>query len=660
MHKTSYTLTVFRQYTNRIDPETALKGVKQSATSGIGKVLAERGGWSASKPVLTIEENPTGYLYAARITFRHSSARSFTVASADRQFSVITERFFRRVKKFSWYTEPVIENAVQNLAPKNDRPQVVEKAPVPSGPDAIVIPANWRDYFADIYMRNDQIEEIMESIRTFKDTNGEIRNHILLWGAPGCIAGDSFIHYEVRNNGERRNSKGGTIESLYRRFNGIGYYKSSKESFRVQSIDSNGKVFMNTVTNVVFSGVKKVYEIKTERGNSLKATADHEFLTEGGYTALSNLRVNDTVFIDPKRVAEKGGKNQKYRKEIFVKTHPTAKTKSVNGYTYYRLRVYQAVYEAHQNGLSLSEYVRILNNPELQTKPLWTIPKGYEVHHKDNDINNNEVSNLILKTKSEHVLLHLDSSLSNIARYVQQDKIVSISYIGEEKTYDISVQDPHRNFIANGIAIHNCGKTLVGLAIENMLGKHAVRRFDASSMTRAGAEDLILEADPLQPILILEEGEKAHESNFPWMLGVTDDRGEVIKTNARRGCQQKKVKCLIIMTVNNRTKFSKYQEGALVSRFNTPIYFPMPDRNVLRQVLLRDLHLIPNANPNWVDPALEYALEVEKTFSARRIRAIMTNARDRLLTGEYQEARKRMLSTEASDKKVLKEFDIEL
>lgn len=40
------------------------------------------------------------------------------------------------------------------------------------------------------------------------------------------------------------------------------------------------------------------------------------------------------------------------------------------------------------------------------------------------------------------------------------DEIVDIRPFGEQMTYDIVMQDPYRNFVANGIVVHNCGKTL--------------------------------------------------------------------------------------------------------------------------------------------------------------------------------------------------------
>ena len=65
----------------------------------------------------------------------------------------------------------------------------------------------------------------------------------------------------------------------------------------------------------------------------------------------------------------------------------------------------------------------------------------------------------------------------------------------------------------------------------------------------------------------------------------------------------------------------------------------MPDRALLQKILLREVKKIPGGKEEWVAPALDYALDVEKTYKARRIKAIMTNARDRLLDGSYQAAR---------------------
>lgn len=55
------------------------------------------------------------------------------------------------------------------------------------------------------------------------------------------------------------------------------------------------------------------------------------------------------------------------------------------------------------------------------------------------------------------------------------EEAVSIEFLGEEPTYDIICEDPHRNFSANGMIVHNSGKTLMSIALSIML--HADKTF---------------------------------------------------------------------------------------------------------------------------------------------------------------------------------------
>lgn len=205
-----------------------------------------------------------------------------------------------------------------------------------------------------------------------------------------------------------------------------------------------------------------------------------------------------------------------------------------------------------------------------------------------------------------------------------------------------------------------CGKTETGLAVARMLGDDCVLRLDATATTKAGAENLILERDVIPPVLIIEELEKVNEANLPWLLGVLDDRGEIIKTNARVGSVTRKAKMLVIATVNNYKKFASFQEGALEDRFPVRPYFPMPNRELLRKILLREVSKIPGGREEWIDPALDYALNIERTFKARRIKAIMTNGRDTLLDGSYQDAQTRMIARKTNDVEELRRFGVEI
>ena len=238
--------------------------------------------------------------------------------------------------------------------------------------------------------------------------------------------------------------------------------------------------------------------------------------------------------------------------------------------------------------------------------------------------------------------------------YDRDDQILEV--IESVRTAKDTNMDVRNHCLLHGVP--GSGKTEIGLALWRLLGEGVVKRLDATATTKAGAENLLLEMEVIPPVIILEELEKVNEANLPWLLGILDDRGEIIKTNARIGSVSRQAKCLVIATVNNLAKFESFQEGALKDRFGIPLYFGVPSRELLRRILMREVHKIPGGKEEWVEPALKYALEIEKTFQARRIKSIMTNARDRLLDGSFQRARSRMAVQRQEDKDTLADFGI--
>lgn len=191
-----------------------------------------------------------------------------------------------------------------------------------------------------------------------------------------------------------------------------------------------------------------------------------------------------------------------------------------------------------------------------------------------------------------------------------------------------------------------CGKTSILLAFEQMIGSDNIIKLDATMTTKAGAENLILQLERIPPVLIIEEAEKCNPMNLPWLLGILDQRGELIKTNARVGSVRREAHCLCLATVNNLTEFKGIMAGALASRFAHKIYCPRPNREILERILAREVERM-NGNPAWIQPALDYVLTVEKTDDPRRAISIL-DGRDRLLDGSYQrdlmEIHKAMLS----------------
>ena len=73
------------------------------------------------------------------------------------------------------------------------------------------------------------------------------------------------------------------------------------------------------------------------------------------------------------------------------------------------------------------------------------------MHHIDENHFNNVPSNLITLCESCHQRVHNKNLLFAIP-----DTVVSIEYVGCIPVFDIEMDSPYHNFVANGVVVHNC------------------------------------------------------------------------------------------------------------------------------------------------------------------------------------------------------------
>jgi hypothetical protein len=178
------------------------------------------------------------------------------------------------------------------------------------------------------------------------------------------------------------------------------------------------------------------------------------------------------------------------------------------------------------------------------------------------------------------------------------------------------------------------GKSEILRGVKDMAGENGVIELDGTQSTAAGAINLLMNTDILPPILIIEEIEKVSDASFMWLLGVLDGRAEIRKVT-NWGVSQRKLPCVCIATVNDLDLFQSRHSGALASRFAHKLYCPRPTEEILRRILLREVLSI-NGNLEWVEPAIRYCVDIEKTTDPRRFVACCLTGRDQLLTGQFQ------------------------
>lgn len=247
-----------------------------------------------------------------------------------------------------------------------------------------------------------------------------------------------------------------------------------------------------------FTGVKEVYELKTKRGHSLKLTSNHKLckvinkednnndeINKENWVELKDLKVGDEIslsnhrslnewkgagsFVDGwvvgeavatdnfKYLCNKYGVNGKSNfTPITEKTSSNFQRGLIKAFVAHSSYVKDNKYYIMSKNLNHLECLqRMLARMGVQSA--FLLFTGQKVSHtlvisNDNIIIFNrlmEYSNKDTTPTSEN---------HNLENFV--DTIASITYVGEEKVYDVTVNDVHE-FCANGIRAHNCGEILL-------------------------------------------------------------------------------------------------------------------------------------------------------------------------------------------------------
>jgi SNF2 family DNA or RNA helicase len=291
--------------------------------------------------------------------------------------------------------------------------------------------------------------------------------HFALFFEQGCVASSTTV--SVNRGGCSRKL---TIEQLYRSFNrveldqkGTGYDPSIPSYIRSMVDD---QIRLNLITGVVRSGEKFVVRLTIGGKNHLKLTPDHEVFTQRGFVPVQALRIGkDLVAIDTLRKHEKTGsgtaKRTKYRTKNVGPFHPYSRqVETAAGKFTNTMELHRIVYEASLNGVSLDQFIANTRKPNSGMK--FVDPSKFHIHHIDHNPTNNHTSNLQCLAAEKHRQHH--ATYDNFKHGTLAFRTVTaIEPVGLEMTYDVICADPYRNFVANGIVIHNCGKTSTAINI---------------------------------------------------------------------------------------------------------------------------------------------------------------------------------------------------
>jgi thymidylate synthase (FAD) len=296
--------------------------------------------------------------------------------------------------------------------------------------------------------------------------------------------------------------------------------KKRIKKMRIRSLNEETNTFTyNHIKDVVHSGTQPVYLVKLEDGKSIKCTKNHKILTPSGWKTLADLDVKSSVMANgiplanadktyqskewladkfaagmiPKEVAALAGCSAESVKKWAYIHRLTWQKRQWNAGIKYNINISEEERERRRQHAKRLADARMKNGaPKGENHPSWKpdVPvekrvyywlkyerkriiaeKGgrccgcgstqkLHVHHikpvKQFPELAYDEDNMEILCATCHAKHHKAGTVNPLCAHPV--KIKSIEYVGLEQTYDLVLEDPHHNFVANGIVVHNSSR----------------------------------------------------------------------------------------------------------------------------------------------------------------------------------------------------------
>lgn len=207
--------------------------------------------------------------------------------------------------------------------------------------------------------------------------------------------------------------------------------------------ETTGELVSNKVLDVIKSGIKPVYEVTTDTGMKIKTTMEHRFRTPNGYLMLKDLSVGDKIMAAGKVWPE--GRDPLVSKELRAGIgHWTQQIKKdlISRDSKTQCYICEAYFKYED--IHLDHVIPVISDLSKALDPRNLKPACHRCHRS--------------KTNLEQRLSYRRGCVASAIEVV----VNNIEYVGEEMTYDLTMESPNNNFLANSFVVHNSYNEMSG------------------------------------------------------------------------------------------------------------------------------------------------------------------------------------------------------
>lgn len=271
------------------------------------------------------------------------------------------------------------------------------------------------------------------------------------FGGRACLTGDTIVYKDRKKT---RGYNEITISDLFDMQNSTGKWESKPNHFKdvsLRSLDEDsGEFFRNRILKVIDNGIAQVYQIVTKNGYRIKATDNHRFMNDAGvYSYLSDFRVGSMIAVNGSMELKTG---------ICVDCGTAVSRRAIRCKPCYDKTQLHDECQANTSRARLECQGNKKDHCERCSHDGSV--SELQVHHIDENPHNNDIVNLMTLCEKCHRIEHFRKWTFGDAyshKYLSYDEIISIEHVGAERVFDLAMQGPNHNFIANGFVSHNSG-----------------------------------------------------------------------------------------------------------------------------------------------------------------------------------------------------------